>query len=99
MTQITLTIELEKESNIPTLRKLIKNMKGVVKVTIARNSKAKKGKRVEGQRDTFLENLHKLAGSMDSSQINFEDEKNLYILRGTRILENYFRSSPAYTAF
>ena len=89
MTQITLTIELEKESNIPTLRKLIKNMKGVVKVTTARSSKPKTRKRVDAKRDTFLENLHKLAGSIDPSDIDFEDERTRYILRGTQLLERY----------
>ena len=84
MTQITLTIELEKESNIPTLRKLIKNMKGVVKVTTSKPQSIKKTKKSKREIENWIEDVKWLANNFDSSTLDMNDERTRYIMRESK---------------
>lgn len=84
MTQITLTIELEKESNIPTLRKLIKNMKGVVKVTTSKSQSKKKTKKSKREIENWIEDVKWLANHFDSSTLDMNDERTRYIMRESK---------------
>lgn len=86
MTQYIITIENDADASF--LRKLIKSLKGVSDISpFPKEKKSKKKKKA----DEWTQAIQQLAGSIDPSTIDMEDEKTRYIMRGTKTLEEYDR--------
>ena len=64
----------EKPSEI---KKLLKNIKGVIKVTSLKNTRSDKLKYDDKK---WMEMVEKLAGSVDPSEIDMKDERTRYIM-------------------
>lgn len=71
MTQIVVTLEKDADSKL--LRRMIENMKGVLKASVKRVEKAEK----EG----WMDKLHSIKETIDPSLIDMNDERTRYILR------------------
>lgn len=73
MTQMIVTLENNADRNF--LRKMIENMKGVLKVSFPSSS-------INEKEDTerWIEKMNKLSNCIDSSIIDLDDEKTRYIM-------------------
>ena len=76
MTQIVVTIENNADENF--LRRMIENMKGVVKTTLKHSTSAKAG--VEEHESEFLDSLHAIKSIIDPSVIDLSDPRTNYIM-------------------
>ena len=70
MTQIVVTLDKDADSKL--LRKMIENMKGVLKTSIKRETKDKK--------EDWLDKLHSIKDAIDPSLIDMNDERTRYIM-------------------
>ncbi len=73
MTQIVVTLEKDADSKF--LRRMIENMKGVVKASVKREPKTEDKKTNE-----WLEKLHSIKDAIDPSLIDMTDERTRYIM-------------------
>ena len=74
MTQIVVTLENNADENF--LRRMIENMKGVVKTTLTHTS-AKQEKAPESE---FMESIHAIKNAIDTSVIDMSDSRTNYIM-------------------
>lgn len=74
MTQIVVTLEKDADSKL--LRRMIENMKGVLKASVKREEKAEKG-----VTEDWIKKMRELSNSIDPSMIDMNDERTRYILR------------------
>ncbi len=75
MTQMIVTLENNADSNF--LRKMIENMKGVLKVSFPVTSSITNEK---DSTDLWIEKMNKLSKSIDSSIVDLNDERTRYIM-------------------
>lgn len=73
-TEIIVTLENGADSTL--LRKMIENMKGVLKASIHRENHMEKSKETE----IWIHKMTELSQSIDSSIIDMSDEKTKYIM-------------------
>ena len=73
MTQIVVTLENNADENF--LRRMIENMKGVVKTSL-KHSSAKQTK----EASDFMESLHAIKKAIDPSVIDTADPRTRYIM-------------------
>ena len=73
MTQIVVTLENNADENL--LRRMIENMKGVVKTSL-KHSSTKHTK----ETSDFMESLHAIKKSIDPSVIDMSDPRTRYIM-------------------
>ncbi len=74
MTQIVVTLEKDADSKL--LRRMIENMKGVLKASVKREEKVEKG-----VTEDWIRKMRELSNSIDPSMIDMNDERTRYILR------------------
>lgn len=74
MTQIVVTLEKGADSTM--LRRMIENMKGVLKTSIEKNSENTSS----AKSDAWLEKLHSIKRSIDPAMIDLDDERTNYIM-------------------
>ncbi|MDE5791379.1 MAG: hypothetical protein K2H96_09150 [Muribaculaceae bacterium] len=74
MTQIVVTLEKDADSKL--LRRMIENMKGVLKASVKREEKAEKV-----VTEDWIRKMRELSNSIDPSMIDMNDERTRYILR------------------
>lgn len=72
-----IVVTLDKDADAGLLRKMIQNMKGVVKTSIRKNQR-------ESKEDTNAENwirkMKELSSGIDSSIVDMDDERTRYIM-------------------
>ena len=73
MTQILVTLEKDADSKL--LRRMIENMKGVLKASV------KKERKTDEETEDWIKKMRKLSDSIDPSLIDMNDERTRYILR------------------
>ena len=86
MTQLYIKLDLDNDANPSVLKKMLSNMKGVVKVSINKTPFTKTSK--EKQKKDFIDKINKLTGSIDPTQLDITDERTLHIMRGSETLSN-----------
>ena len=74
MTQIVVTLENNADENF--LRRMIENMKGVVKTTLTHTSY----KPEQEDKSEFMESLHAIKNVIDPSVIDMSDSRTNYIM-------------------
>lgn len=74
MTQIVVTLEKDADSKL--LRRMIENMKGVLKASVKIEKKTDDEKTEE-----WIAKMRELSNSIDTSMIDMNDERTRYILR------------------
>lgn len=74
MTEIVVTLENNADENF--LRRVIENMKGVVKTTL-KHSSAKDEKVMPSE---FMDSLHAIKNGIDTSLIDLSDSRTNYIM-------------------
>lgn len=74
MKQIVVTLENNADENF--LRRVIDNMKGVVKTSLRHSSEKKK----EEMNSKFLDSLHAIKCAIDPSVIDMSDQRTNYIM-------------------
>lgn len=74
MTQMT--IWLDKDANPAVIKKVLQNMKGVMKISLHREKNKKEEVRVQ----EWISELHRLVDNVDKSVIDRNDERTRYIL-------------------
>ena len=74
MTQIVVTLDKDADSKL--LRRMIENMKGVLKASIKRETKSD-----DNKTEAWISKMRELSNSIDSSIIDKNDERTRYILR------------------
>jgi hypothetical protein len=76
MTQIVVTLDNNADSNL--LRRMIENMKGVLKTSVKTESIT--NKETEDKRTAWIQALSQLTESVNSSMIDLNDERTKYIM-------------------
>ena len=74
MTQIVVTLENNADENF--LRRMIENMKGVVKTSLKHSSVKQKS----SKDSAFIDSLHAIKDAIDPSLIDMSDPKTNYIM-------------------
>lgn len=74
MTQIVVTLENNADENF--IRRIIENMKGVVKTTLTHTSTNQE----KSEKSEFMESLHDIKNAIDSSVIDMSDSRTNYIM-------------------
>ncbi|MDE7440556.1 MAG: hypothetical protein K2M69_00095 [Muribaculaceae bacterium] len=74
MTQIVVTLENNADENF--LRRMIENMKGVVKTTLTHPS----SKQEKGMKSDFIDSLHSIKNEIDPSMVDMSDPRTNYIM-------------------
>ena len=74
MTQIVVTLENNADENF--LRRMIENMKGVVKTTLTHTSV----KSDKTDKSEFMKSLHAIKNAIDPSVIDMSDSRTNYIM-------------------
>lgn len=74
MTQMT--VWLDNDANPAIIKRVLQNMKGVMKISLHKEKPCKK----ENEEDEWLADLHKLVNSVDTSVIDMNDEKTRYLM-------------------
>ena len=78
MTQMTITLDLEDYAKLSEIRKLLKNIKGVARVT-TQNKTLSSAKKREDDKE-WLAMIDKLQNSVNPSDIDWNDERTRYIM-------------------
>ena len=76
MAQIVVTLDNNADSNL--LRRMIENMKGVLKTSVKTESIT--NKETEDKRTAWIQALSQLTESVNSSMIDLNDERTKYIM-------------------
>lgn len=74
MTQIVVT--LEQGANSSLLRRMIENMKGVVKASVTTIHEEK----LDKEKSDWIKNMSTLSDTFDSSLIDMDDDRTRYIM-------------------
>ena len=78
MTQMTITLDLEDYAKPSEIRKLLKNIKGVAKVSTHNKTLSSTKKQVDDKE--WLAMIDKLQNSVNPSDIDWNDERTRYIM-------------------
>ena len=78
MTQMTITLDLEDYAKPSEIRKLLKNIKGVARVS-TQNKTLSSTKKPEDEKE-WLAMIDKLQNSVNPSDIDWNDERTRYIM-------------------
>ena len=78
MTQMTVTLDLEDYVNPSEIKKVLKNIKGVIKVS--NKNKAISSRKQHKKDEDWLSMVDKLQNSVDTSVIDMDDEKTRYLM-------------------
>lgn len=73
MTQIVVTLDNGADENL--LRRMIENMKGVIKTTLAHHTETSKAKQSQ-----WLDSIHSIKDSIDPDVIDTTDPRTSYIM-------------------
>lgn len=79
MTQMTITLDLEDFAKPSDIKRIIKNIKGVAKVSSLSKSLSESKRKKEDRE--WLEMVNKLRNSVDYSNFDMKDKKTRYILK------------------
>ena len=79
MTQIVATLTLDENANPSIIQELLENLKGVVQVSLNKQTKVIESKNEEAEQ--WINKLHRLQQNIDRSLIDMNDERTQYILR------------------
>ena len=74
MTQIVVTLDSSADENF--LRRVIENMKGVVKTSLKHSS----AKQEKAETSEFMESLHAIKSAIDPAVIDLSDSRTNYIM-------------------
>ena len=74
MTQMT--VWLDNDANPAVIKKVLQNMKGVMKISLQK----KKTKKEDAKAQKWINDLHRLVNNVDRSVIDMNDERTRYIL-------------------
>ena len=74
MTQMT--VWLDNDANPAVIKKVLQNMKGVMKVSLRKG----KNKKEEVKAQEWINELHRLVDNVDRSVIDMNDERTRYIM-------------------
>lgn len=75
---MTITLDLEDYAKPSEIRKLLKNIKGVARVSTQNKTLSSKKKQVDDKE--WLEMIDKLQNSVNPSDIDWNDERTRYIM-------------------
>ena len=78
MTQMTITLDLEDYAKPSEIRKLLKNIKGVTRVSTQNKTLSSTKKQVDDKE--WLAMIDKLQNSVNPSDIDWNDERTRYIM-------------------
>ena len=78
MTQMTITLDLEDYAKPSEIRKLLKNIKGVARVSTQNKALSSTKKKVDDKE--WLAMIDKLQNSVNPSDIDWNDERTRYIM-------------------
>lgn len=78
MTQIVVTLDSNADENL--LRRMIENMKGVLKTTLTHNREDIKVKDSKTETSQWIETLHSIKYSINSNVIDISDPRTNYIM-------------------
>ena len=78
MTQMTITLDLEDYAKPSEIRKLLKNIKGVARVSTQNKTLSSTKKQVDDKE--WLAMIDKLQNSVNPSDIDWNDERTRYIM-------------------
>ena len=78
MTQMTITLDLEDYAKPSEIRKLLKNIKGVARVSTQNKTLSSTKKHVDDKE--WLAMVDKLQNSVNPSDIDWNDERTRYIM-------------------
>lgn len=78
MTQIIVTLENNADETL--LRRMIENMKGVMKTSLSHHKEEVKTEKNTTQNSQWLETLHNIKNSIDPSVIDTSDPRVNYIM-------------------
>lgn len=73
-----MTVWLDTDANPSAIKKVLKNMKGVAKISV-RKEKGQKSV-TDDKEDKWLSELHRLVKNVDTSVIDMNDERTRYIM-------------------
>lgn len=79
MTQMTLTLDLEDFVKPSEIKRIIKNIKGIVKVSASRSNSLPKSKK--NKDEDWINTVNKLKNSVNYSDFDLKDERTRYILK------------------
>lgn len=74
MTQMT--VWLDNDANPAVIKKVLQNMKGVMKISLKKD----KDKKEEIKTQEWINDLHRLVNNVDRSVIDMNDERTRYIM-------------------
>ena len=74
MTQMT--VWLDNDANPAVIKKVLQNMKGVMKISLHKEKK----KKDEVKAQEWINELHRLVNNVDRSVIDMKDERTRYIM-------------------
>lgn len=78
MTRITVTLENGADSSL--LKRMIENMKGVLKATVSVSSEATTPYVEDKATEEWIEKMRRLSDSIDPSIIDMNDDKTRYLM-------------------
>ncbi|MCH5223395.1 MAG: hypothetical protein J1E82_05085 [Muribaculaceae bacterium] len=78
MTQMTITLDLEDYAKPSEIRKILKNIKGVARVSTQNKTLSSTKKQVDDKE--WLSMIDKLQNSVNPSDIDWNDERTRYIM-------------------
>ena len=78
MTQMTITLDLEDNAKPSEIRKLLKNIKGVARVSTQNKTLSSTKKQIDDKE--WLAMIDKLQNSVNPSDIDWNDERTKYIM-------------------
>ena len=81
MYQVTYTLDLANDANPSLLKKMIKNMKGVLKVTTHRTKNTNPEEVKDEEIEKWISDIKNFSQNFDSSAIDMNDERTRYIMR------------------
>ena len=71
-----MTVWLDNDANPAIIKKVLQNMKGVVKISL----KKEKNKKEDVKTQEWINDLHRLVNNVDRSVIDMNDERTRYIM-------------------
>ena len=73
-----MTVWLDDDANPAIIKKVLRNMKGVGKISL--HKEQKKGAKEESEAEKWIKELHELVNNVDRSVIDMNDERTKYIM-------------------
>ena len=80
MTQMFLTLDLDDTAKPSEIKKVIRNIKGIIKVSSKHLSPSSSTKREIKEDEEWMGMINKLRNSVNPKEIDMDDEKTRYIM-------------------